>query len=150
MVNRFTECKRAFLAMLCLALLSACITLLAPYDEKTDQLATDLQRKISAHVEALDGAEAPACLHGNHIQFYDEARVDLSTLSMRVRALELNQLSIQQVDDLRDSLITFEALHKRKDPDCLTSAEISPLRRAFDSHLGAILKLELAKKRGEK
>lgn len=131
-------------------LLSACVTLMAPFDETTDRLATDLQRKISTHIESLDGAVAPDCLYPAHAAFYDEARVDISALNVRARAFDMNAQTIQQTEALRESVDALEQLHQlaTNAHRCLSHDELSPLRRAFDSQVGAIIRLEIAKKRG--
>lgn len=135
------------------ALLSACVTLMAPYDDKFDQMASDLQKKVSTHVEAIDGAGAPDCLYASNKAFYDDARVDASALAVRAASHELNSETISQVGALTDSINTFEQLHmlasNGSTPRCLSSNELSPIRRAFDQTLGAIMKLEIAKKRGK-
>lgn len=135
--------------LLCL-LLSGCITLLAPYDDKFDQMATDLQRKVATHIEALDGSDMPDCLYAAHAAFYDAARVDVSALAVRANAHALNAPTIAQIDSLKVSIDDFEKIHQlaSRKPRCLGSDELAPLRRAFDQILGAILKLEFAKKRG--
>jgi hypothetical protein len=136
-----------------LVLLSACVTLMAPYDDKFDQMASDLQKKVSTHVEALDGSAAPDCLYANNKAFYDDARVDASALAVRAASHELNSETIAQVQALTGSINDFEQLHmlasNAPTPRCLGSMELSPIRRAFDQTLGAIMKLEIAKKRGK-
>ncbi|HEX8621386.1 MAG TPA: hypothetical protein VF718_05385 [Allosphingosinicella sp.] len=136
-----------------LVLLSGCITLMSPYDEKFDQLASDLQRKVSTQIEAIDGADAPDCLYASNKAFYDDARVDASALAVRAASHELNSETIRQVEALTDSINTFEELHKSASnatpARCMSSMELSPIRRAFDQTLGAIIKLEVAKKRGK-
>ncbi|HEX8572819.1 MAG TPA: hypothetical protein VF759_08715 [Allosphingosinicella sp.] len=140
------------LFFLCL-LLSACVTLMAPYDDKFDQMASDLQKSVSTHIEAIDGAGLPDCLYANHKAFYDDARVDASGLAVRAASHELNSETIRQVEALTGSINDFEQLHmlasNASTPRCLGSMELSPIRRAFDQTLGAIMKLEIAKKRGK-
>jgi len=137
----------------CLVFLVGCVTLVAPYDDKFDQMATDMQRMVSAHVEALDGAGMPDCLYANHKDFYDAARVDASALAVRAASHDLNSETVAQVDALTDSINTFEQLHvlasNAPTPRCLSARELSPIRRGFDQTLGAIIKLEVAKKRGK-
>lgn len=134
-------------------LLSGCVTLMAPYDDKFDQMASDLQKKVSTHVEALDGASMPDCLYPDHKGFYDDARVDASALAVRAASHELNSETIAQVEALTGSINDFEQLHmlasNASTPRCMGSLELSPIRRAFDQTLGAIMKLEIAKKRGK-
>ena len=140
------------LILVALLPLAACVTLMAPYDEKTDEMATALQRKVSEHFETLEGSQSPACLHQNFVQFYDGLRVDASALDVRARALDMNSQTQIQAAELMSMINNFEALHKLDSArgDCLSSDELSPLRRGFDSAVGAILKLEVAKKRGQK
>ena len=134
-------------------LLSGCVTLMSPYDEKFDQQASDLQKKVSTHIEAIDGAGVPDCLYANNKTFYDDARVDASALAVRAASHELNSETIQMVESLTNSINTFEKLHisasNAATPRCMSSLELSPIRRAFDQILGAIMKLEIAKKRGK-
>ena len=126
---------------------------MAPYDDKFDQMASDLQKKVSTHIEAIDGSGTPDCLYDNHKAFYDDARVDASALAVRAASHELNSETIRQVEALTDSINTFEKLHvsasNAPTPRCMGSLELSPIRRAFDQTLGAIMKLEIAKKRGK-
>ena len=85
------------------------------------------------------------------MQFYLDSKVDLSSIKVRAAAMPQNDITVQQLDLLASSLDSLEALHKIKDKKstCLSQAEITPLRVAFNSSYTAILKLELAKKRGE-
>ena len=50
--------------------LTGCVTFVAPYDEKIDDMATNLQREISMEIETLSTQERPDCLYPNHIAFY--------------------------------------------------------------------------------
>jgi hypothetical protein len=133
------------------ALLSGCVTLMAPYDEKIDDMATGLQREVSAEIEALRDADKPDCLYPNHAGFYRQARVDVRALSVRAAAHELNAQTIAQIEDLSGALNDLEALHKiaTQANRCMRSDEFSDINRGFDQITGAIIKLELAKKRGE-
>jgi hypothetical protein len=131
-------------------LLSACVTLVAPYDGKIDDLASTLQREVSVEVETLSEAEKPDCLYPNHAAFYRNARVDVDALAVRAAAHEMNAQTIQQVEDLKGALDDLEALHKiaTQANRCMKPAEFSDIRRGFDQITGAIIKLEIAKKRG--
>ena len=134
----------------CLLLLGGCVTLMAPYDEKIDDMATGLQREISTEIEALRGAEKPDCLYPGHAGFYRQARVDVSALSVRASAHEMNAQTIAQIDALAGALDDLEALHKiaTRADRCMRPDEFSDVKRGFDQITGAIIKLEVAKKRG--
>ena len=131
-------------------LLGACVTLVAPYDEKIDDMATTLQREVSVEIETLSGAEKPDCLYPNHVSFYRDARVDVAALAVRAEAHEMNAQTIRQIEDLRGALDDLEALHKiaTQANRCMRPDEFSDIRRGFDQITGAIIKLEIAKKRG--
>jgi hypothetical protein len=131
-------------------LLSACITLVAPYDEKIDDMATGLQRDISTEIETLREAEKPDCFYPSHAAFYRLARVDISALAVRAGAHEMNSQTIRQIEDLRGALDDLEQLHKlaTKADRCMRPDEFSDIGRGFDQITGAIVKLEIAKKRG--
>jgi outer membrane murein-binding lipoprotein Lpp len=132
-------------------MLSACVTFVAPYDEKIDDMATSLQRGISTEIESLSGADRPDCLYPNHAAFYRAARVDVSALEVRAQAHDLNSQTIRQIEDLNGALNDMEALHKiaTQANRCMKPSEFSDIRRAFDQITGAIIRLEIAKKRAK-
>ncbi len=133
-----------------LTLLGACSTveLVASYDEATDRGVTALQKATETHFVSLERDQtAPKCTHDQHKKFYEAATVDLSSLIVRAGALPLNERSEERLRLLDDNLKTLEALHRIS---CLGTAQLIPLRTLFNSNFTAILKAELAKKRGEK
>ncbi len=143
--------KKLLVPMACALALGGCVTLVAPYDDQIDQMATNLQHDISAEIETLSRAEKPDCLYPNHVGFYKKANADVSALAVRARAHELNSFTIGQVDALDGALDDLEGLHKIASTKerCMSAQEFSPIRRAMDSITGAIVKLEIAKKRGK-
>lgn len=136
-------------AILALAFaVSGCsIKLVSSYDETTDKAVTALQKKTEAHLVALESVEGlPECIYEKHKQFYDEAKVDVSAISVRAAAIPKNEITTEQTVILANSFESLEKLHKIA---CLTKDQIKPLRTQFNSSFTAILKLELAKRRGE-
>jgi len=136
-------------AILALAFaMSGCsIKLISTYDETTDKTVTALQKKTEAHLVALETIEGlPECKYEKHKLFYDEAKVDVSAISVRAAAIPKNEITTEQTVLLSSSLENLEKLHKIA---CLTKDQIKPLRTSFNSSFTAILKLELAKRRGE-
>jgi hypothetical protein len=142
---------RSFLAAGAALALSACVTLVAPYDEKIDDMATGLQREISLEIETLSSQDKPDCLYPNHVAFYRNAKVDVSALAVRAAAHDLNSQTIQQIENLRGALDDLEKLHQlaTQENRCMRTPEFSPIRRGFDQITGAIVRLEIAKKRGK-
>lgn len=136
----------AFLATL--FILSGCeVKLIGSYDETTDKAVTALQKKTEAHLVGLEAVEGlPECKYENHKQFYEEEKVDISAISVRAAAIPKNEITIEQTVLLSRSFESLEKLHKIA---CLSKEQIAPLRTQFNTSFTAILKLELAKSRGE-
>ncbi len=130
------------------AALSGCaVKLISSYDEATDKAVTALQRKTEAHLIGLEAVEGlPECKYEKHKSFYDEAKVDVSAIAVRAAAIPQNDITTESVALLANSLGSLEKLHKIA---CLSKDQIAPLRILFNSSFTAILKLELAKRRGE-
>lgn len=128
--------------------LSGCsFQLISKYDEATDKAVTALQKKTEAHLVALEAVQGlPDCKYEKHKQFYEEAKVDISAITVRAAAIPKNEITTQQAGLLAGSLGSLEKLHRIA---CLSGEQIAPLRTQFNSSFTAILKLELAKRRGE-
>ncbi len=131
----------------CISLAGCNVKLVSSYDEKTDQAVTTLQRKIETFFVQIESQVGlPECEYDNHIGFYQETKVSISAIEMRARAIPQNDITVQQVQLLKSSLESLEKLHKL---GCLSGGQVTNLQSNFNTHLTAILKLELAKKRGE-
>lgn len=127
---------------------SACtLKLVSSYDEVTDKAVTDLQRKVETFLVTL-GAEQgrPACAYSNYQTFYREAEVDVSAIRVRAAAIPQNELTVEQLRLLDDSLDKLKRLHQIA---CPSAEQLKALQTAFNASFTAILKLELAKKRGQ-
>jgi hypothetical protein len=124
------------------------IKLISDYDETTDKAVTQLQRKVDGFlVDMQRKAGTPGAEYAKNAQFYDEARVDVDAIRVRAQAMPKNDITVEQIKLIQDSLDKLEQLHKL---GFSSPEEIAPLRSAFDISFTAVLKLELAKKRGEK
>ncbi len=141
--------------LLCLVLvllLSGCVSvrLISDYDEQIDASITAFQKEMETFLTSLErNAGKDKAKYENNIVFYDEAKVDLSAVRVRAAAIPKNDITIKMVDKLLDSLLTLEKLHSEGPLGMIPIQEIYPLRSAFNTSCTAILKLELAKKRGE-
>lgn len=130
-----------------LALPGCAVKLISGYDETTDKNVTALQKKTEAHLVALEAVEGlPECKFEKYKPFYEEARVDVSAIAVRAAAIPRNEITTEQTFLLSKSLESLEKLHKTA---CLSKDQIASLRTQFNSSFTAILKLELAKRRGE-
>lgn len=127
-------------------ILSSCsMQRISSYDPQTDQQVTALYKKMERFFLTLTReAGTPQCGYSFHQDFYPEVMIEASSLALRARATPNNELSVQQIELLQSSLQQLEQLHRLS---CLSPAQIQSLRSNFNSSFGAILKLELAKKR---
>ena len=123
------------------------VRLISSYDDKTDNAITDLHKKFEIFFLTLESQEGlPECKYENHTEFYKDAKVSISMIEVRARAIPDNEITIKQIALLKENIELLEQLHIYS---CLSKEQIEPLRISFNSGFTAILKLELAKKRGE-
>ncbi len=148
-----------FLTLLLFTFNGCNVKYISSYDETTDKSVTALQRKVESLFITLESQDGlPECAYDNHTKFYQDAKVELSSIKVRAAAIPKNEITAKQIELLYNSLSDLEKLHKIKkkktkesgELKCISADEIKPLRTAFNSSFTAILKLELAKKRGEK
>lgn len=124
------------------------VKLIGDYDEATDKGATALHRKVETFLTKLERtAGTPAGAHGAlGMNFYPEAMVDTRALMIRARAIPQNEITVEMLDLVAKNLGLLEELHKA---GIGAPEQVAPLRAAFDAQFTAILRLELAKKRGD-
>lgn len=141
--------------VLILVVLSGCtVKLISSYDEETDRSVTALQRRVETFLVRLDELDGSLdCTYDHHKAFYAGAKVEISAIQVRAAAIPQNEITTEQVALLSKSLGSLEELHKikaKKGPgkNCLSKEEIEPVQEGFNASFTAILKLELAKKRG--
>ena len=138
------------LAGILLTLLTSCtsVRLISEYDEITDQTVTALQVKVSNFFVKVEGeVGTPQAQYDNYKEFYQDAKVDLSTLKIRADAIDKNQIVQGQIAELIKMTNNLEALHKI---GFTNVAQVQALEQPFNSAFTAIIKLQLALKRGEK
>jgi hypothetical protein len=147
--------KQKCLVLLILPLLivsSACtVRLVGEYDEVIDHSLTEFQQKTEAflsHLEAEHGN--PGASYAKNVDFYNDAQASISTMRVRAAAQPKKEILVQQLDLLKRSMEDLRKLHQSAGADGLGDGAIEAARSALEVHLEAILKLELALKRGKK
>ena len=139
-----------FFILLFTLFLSACtsVTLMSSYDEALDAGITELQKSTETFLVQLEhtGRAPGPTLTKEEQDFLDKATVEVTSLQIRAAAQPKNEITLQQLSILKDSYLTLGDLLKVGAP----RNQIQTIRDAFNTSTGAILKLELAKKRGEK
>lgn len=137
-----------FFLLICFAV-SSCVTvrLIADYDEQIDKGITAFQRSMENHLLTLAGQiGTPAADLSNYDDFYLNTKVNLNALRWRAAVQPKNERTVEQLDILYENVELLIKMHEQG----LELNDIPPLRNAFNVSATAILKLELAKKRGEK
>jgi hypothetical protein len=143
--------KRSLLLISYLVLLlTSCSTvrLISEYDDVTDKAVTVLQEKVTKFFVKMENqVGTPQADYTNYKTFYEDAKVDLNTLKIRADAIDKNKIVQDQIAELYKMIENLEKLHKLG----FASAELlKPLQQPFNSAFTAIIKLQLALKRGEK
>jgi hypothetical protein len=138
-------------------LLSACqVQLVSQYDEQTDVAATELQKRTERfllELEALSASDKPEAAarraYAANEGFYRDAQVATTSMRLRAQAIPKNELTIQEITLLEQSFESLRQLHIEGGEAGLRPVIVEPVRSSLNTHFGAIIKLELAKKRGE-
>lgn len=145
--------KALFLLLLPLAA-SCSVTLIAPYDSRTEEMVTQIQGEISAfHQELVYAYRTPDCVYSKHVGFYRAIRADIANLRVRVSAIAKNAQTEDQVRALLAGIDDLEKIHRDREAEAVADARcmgIRPMENSFGGLEGiirAILQLEMVKKR---
>ena len=120
------------------------IRLIAPYDQRTDEAVTNLQKSTAqffTQIERQGGSSAQD--YKNQTKFYDDARVMLSGIIVRANALSNNAKTVEQLELLSQQ---FQKLEQQNKTIGISQAAVPQLESAFNRTFTAILTLEVAKK----
>ncbi len=140
-----------FVLLASLALVScSSVRMLSEYDEILDLGTSDLQRRVETFLFEMEAkAGTAAGEYAANRAFYDAVRVEHTVLRSRAQAVPKNALTVEQLDLLGSSLDKLRELHERGGANGLPREVVEPARAALTTQFVSILKLELAKKRGE-
>ncbi len=140
----------SLLSILALAQLGCSIKLISDYDEATDKSATALHKKVDKFLIKMEReAGTPEGTYAKNTEFYDEIKIDLSSMRVRAKAIPKNQLTIEHIDLIEENIEKLRELHEKRGEKGLAKALVDPIRAAMDAQFTAIIRLELAKKRGD-
>lgn len=138
------------LSLFVLVMSGCSVKLISDYDEFTDKAVVALHRKVDAFLRKMeDNAGFPAGTYAKNKEFYQEVMVDLSSMRMRASAIPQNQLTLEHIDLLEQNIEKLRELHEKRGEKGLAKALVDPIQTALDAQFTAIMKLELAKKRGD-
>ena len=151
--NRIARLVAAGLALVSWLGASGCssVRCLTEYDEVLDVGTSDLQRRVELFLLDMESkAGTAAGEFAANRAFYDAVQVEHIVLRTRAQAVPNNALMVEQLDLLGTGLDKLRELHQRGGANGLPREVVEPSRTALTAQFVAILRLELAKKRGEK
>ena len=135
--------RSSLFALLLTAASCAPARFISQYDEATDRGVTALHGKTAALLDHIQASQSPVS-YASVSARYDEVRRDLHALALRNTARDKNDLTNQQLEQLRQALDEFEQLHRER--GAMSREAVGPARDAIDTIARAILKVELAKR----
>ena len=128
------------------------IRLISEYDAITDQTLTEIQEEVSSYFIKLEnsvGTEESS--YDNYKDQFEKIKIDLNTLEVRAKAIDKNRIVTEQIKELQKMITNLENLHKSFGEDGYQSYDlIKPNLNSFNNAFIAIIKLQLALKRGKK
>lgn len=143
----FTKFIRSLLPLLMILAFTGCVNvkLIAEYDSQIDQSVTEFQKKTEEFLIKMERKIGkPEASYESNVQFYDDMKIILSGIQVRANAIPKNEKTIEMLKLLSENLDKLESAHKMG----LKANDILPARSAMNIGCTAILKLELAKRRG--
>lgn len=128
-----------------LSLSTACSNRIALYDPLIDQSVTALHKKSESFFITLErNFGKKESEYSTNIPFYDEVKLDISAIKIRVKSREKNEKTFKQVCLLENSFDSLEVCHKEGFTDL---EEIKINRSAINIQFESILKLEINKRK---
>lgn len=133
-----------------LALSCGPVRLVSPYDQLIDEGVTEFHTKISTFIGKMKNLSGkPEGTYEANRDAYPEFTAELSTLKLRAHATAKNELTEKSLAEVETNVENLRKLHESGGEKGLAPAMANPALAAIDIQCEAILKLEIAKKRGD-
>lgn len=127
------------------------VTLLAPYDEITDKIVTEMQEATSAFFVKLESEPTSAAMkYEQQKEFYQKLKVKAATVRIRNKAIDKNKTVVSMINELEANVNRLETLHKGKANGLLLPEEVMLLKDAFETQYSAIIRFMMALKQRAK
>ncbi len=123
------------------------VKLISDYDPGTDQAVTELHRDVESLLTSLeDAVGSEKASPERYGERYEKILANVRSLRVRAGSRPKNELQVRQLAAVEEQV----GLLRRAHGEGLAAEDIELFRRGFEQSFQAILKLELAKQRGEK
>jgi hypothetical protein len=148
----FLRRKMSVVFIAALFVFASCkVTLLAPYDEITDRIVTEMQEITSAFFVKLESEPtAVAMKYEQQKEFYQKLKVKAATVRIRNKAIDKNKTVVSMISELEANINRLETLHKGKANGLLLPEEVMLLKDAFETQYSAIIRFMMALKQRAK
>jgi hypothetical protein len=124
--------------------------IISAYDQVVDEGVSDFHTEIAAFVGKMTTlAGTPEGTYESNKATYPELRAKLSTLRMHAAQTPMNDITVKALDELTGNVDRLRQLHASGGDKGLPEALAGPALAAIDVQCESILKLEIAKRRGE-
>ncbi|WP_316738779.1 hypothetical protein [Pedobacter aquatilis] len=141
--------KLSIFGLLLILFCASCssVKLIADYDEVSYTTINTIQQDITTFFVDMDAnIGTPKAKYAAHTNFYRDLKIKTEVLKLRANAIDKNEIVIKQVELLQTIISTLENLDKS---GINSKAELIPIRNGFNSAMTAMLKLQIALKRGK-
>jgi hypothetical protein len=141
-----------FSSLLALALVLACgpVRLVSPYDEIIDRTTSELHTRIVSFVGRMVTLSGkPEGTYESNANFYDDVRGSISTIRLRARVQEKNEITLNLIQELEGNIERLRLLHELGKERGLTKPVADPALHLIEVNCEGIIKFEVAKRRGE-
>ena len=126
------------------------VRFVSAHDEVVDRGTTALHTKIASFVgKMVMFAGRPEGTYAANEAAYPDLQAEVSSLLLRAGATPKNEITRRQFDELQANVERLRQLHQLGGDRGLRKAVATPALAAIDVNCSAIIKLELAKRRGE-
>jgi hypothetical protein len=127
------------------------VRFVSPYDEAIDRGASEIHTRVVAFVERMTTlAGKPEGTYAANAGFYIDLKASLSTLKLRAEAQGKNEVTVALVGELATNVENLRKLHEMSKDAGLAPVLASPALSAIDVNCAAVVKFEVAKRRGTK
>ena len=138
-----------FIALIAAWVACGPVRLVSPYDEAIDKGASEIHTRIVGFVERMTSlAGKPEGAYVANLAFYGDLKASLSTLKLRAQAQGKNEITVALVGELATNIENLRKLHESSKDAGLPSILASPALSAIEINCAAIVKFEVAKRRG--
>jgi hypothetical protein len=125
------------------------VRLVSPYDEAIDRGTSEIHTRITAFVERMTTlAGKPEGTYAANTGFYGDLKANVATLKLRAQAQGKNEITTALVGELATNVENLRKLHESSKDAGLPSLLASPALSAIEVNCAAIVKFEVAKRRG--